>query len=172
MITYINLRNGYVESNSIASLSFFHEEGFKTKAEAIQNLADTLLKAYDLEYPVQENIYKSCCIKAKENGCNYCPECGHTIINKARYRDYFGWLYGLLNDDANSFFAWECLEEAGWSVYGDVWKLKESNCLIISEFGAETLFHYTLKNKGLLEQDRKNLEAIYKEEVYFDIEEV
>lgn len=140
-VRYIRMRNGYVESNTNSVLEFYHDEGFPTRYEALQNLAEAMYRAYVYEFG--ESVQKSCCNKYFEQGKAFCADCGQKIGSfHQRWPDiFFGYIADLhhsVTDGTHN--VWESLQDYGWDFHGVPFGITQEETLCIGAYGAEALY--------------------------------
>jgi len=104
MIKVISFNVGYVETFKPASLLFTARIGFKTRIEAVKNLADGLLDFYTNS---RQEDAAWCCGHGVSADTRSCPTCSEDMIAKRKISigGFKDWLYDLpgLNFDQQGY---------------------------------------------------------------------
>lgn len=105
------LYQGYAESQSLASVSLIHQDGFTDVLDALENLRQVFLS-------LAQSRVRSCCVAATGN---YCSTCGMSLQSLAETGDEGAaeefvhmWQHDI--DGASSSGLLEALEAAGWDL--------------------------------------------------------
>lgn len=165
MIKCIGLTFGFAEEQHPWLMVLTHPQGFKTKKEAIENLASNLFN----KFYVNRSLKRSCCLKNLTS--NFCPECGvrldHWNISPEEFED---WLRdNIIKTSADRF--WSNWEEE-WEIIGDlleIIKFKSSEIVNISYYAERVLtaaIPDLLISETVLEEFK-----LYRQTAFFDNQE-
>ena len=105
-IQLLVLNFGYVESSSLASVSFLNTQAsFKTPREALCDLSQSLFEMYVDRHQYGRNLQRDCCKESHEQDkeWGWCPKCGNQLRSDIDFEDYQGWLSRLYEQIADGF---------------------------------------------------------------------
>ena len=110
---------GYVESESHATISFNHLEGFDTPEEGLKHLVKTaieVIKTFRLSSDADKCF---ACERKVEKHWKYCPRCATTLweskSTESLLLPYFKEFFTSTNDSQDQG-EWEILESYGWGI--------------------------------------------------------
>jgi hypothetical protein len=135
---------GYVESNHVAGVPFWHERGFDSVEKAVEHLGKTIETAFwrDKYQP------DGCCVGTRDENpsASYCLECGRRLEDNTGpdMEQITSVMQCFLEGTCDSIgSAWEDIESEDWTFGPGAWAhlLKEDVVVMIHTHGEHLLAH-------------------------------